>query len=98
MRARLQRQGRGPDCYTGRCGCDSVRALQTLPPVPQIAIYTRSDGIVDWRACVNDDRETDFEVSGTHVGLVFNPAVYGLIAARLAAATSPIGAPIRSAN
>ena len=98
VRARLQRQGRGPDCYTGRCGCDSVRALQTVPPVPQIAIYTRSDGIVDWRACVNDDRETDFEVSGTHVGLVFNPAVYGLIAARLAAATSPIGAPIRSAN
>ena len=47
---------------------------------------------MDWRACVNDDLDTDFEVAGTHVGLVVNPAVYRLIAARLAATAS---APIR---
>jgi triacylglycerol lipase len=85
VRARLRRQGRQPDCYTGHCRCDSVSALQSLPPVPQIAIFTRTDGIVDWRACVNDDPATDFEVPGTHVGLVFNPVVYQLIATRLAA-------------
>ena len=85
VRARIQRQGRPPDCYTGHCGCASVTALQRLPAVPQIAIYTKTDGIVDWRACVNDDSETDFEVSGTHVGLVVNPVVYRLIAIRLAA-------------
>ena len=88
VRERLHRQGRRPDCYTGVCDCDSVSALGTRPPVPQIAIYTKTDGIVDWRACVNEDPDTDFEVSGTHVGLVFNPAVYRLIAARLAA-TAP---------
>jgi len=39
---------------------------------------------VDWRFCINDDPETDCEVIGTHVGLVFNAYVYELIAARLA--------------
>jgi len=39
---------------------------------------------VDWRVCVNDNPATDVEVSGTHVGLVFNPVVYELIARRLA--------------
>ncbi|HEV8440444.1 MAG TPA: alpha/beta fold hydrolase [Methylomirabilota bacterium] len=85
VRARIHRQGRPPDCYTGDCRCESMAALQAQPRVPQIAIYTRSDGIVDWRACVNDDPETDFEVPGTHVGLVVNPSVYRLIAERLAA-------------
>jgi pimeloyl-ACP methyl ester carboxylesterase len=84
VRARLHRQGRRPKCFTTACDCDSVGALGTQLPVPQIAVYTKTDGIVDWRACVNDDPEADFEVSGTHVGLVFNAAVYRLIAARLA--------------
>ncbi len=102
VRARVHRQGRRPDCYTARCGCESVNALRTLPPVPQIAIYTKTDGIVDWRVCVNDDPETDFAVPGTHVGLVFNPVVYRLIAARLAVTAAestrvPGGAPFRSA-
>jgi hypothetical protein len=39
---------------------------------------------VDWRYCRSGDRNTDFEVSGTHVGLVFNPSVYSIIAERLA--------------
>jgi hypothetical protein len=53
--------------------------------IPQIAVYTRSDGIVDWRYCITGDAATDFEVSGTHIGLVVNPAVYRLIATHLAA-------------
>jgi hypothetical protein len=52
--------------------------------VAQTAIYTRSDGIVDWRYCVTGDPEIDCEVSGTHVGLVFNPAVYRILAGRFA--------------
>jgi triacylglycerol lipase len=86
VRARAQRQHKRPDCFTAACGCETVGALQTtLPPgLPQIAVYTRTDGIVDWRMCVNDDPKTDFEVAGTHIGLAFNPAVYRLIARRLA--------------
>ena len=80
-----------PDCYTGSCDCEAVRALRTpLPdPMPQSAIYTKTDGIVDWRVCVSDDPATDVEVAGTHIGLAWNPAVYRTIARHLAAAPSP---------
>jgi hypothetical protein len=57
--------------------------------IPQIAVYTKSDGIVDWRYCLNGAPATDFEVSGTHIGLVVNPAVYRILAAHLAAAGRP---------
>jgi triacylglycerol lipase len=52
--------------------------------VRQTAIYTKSDGVVDWRVCVTDNPADNFEVTGTHVGLAFNPSVYRLIAERLA--------------
>jgi pimeloyl-ACP methyl ester carboxylesterase len=78
-----------PDCYTGSCDCEAVRALRTPPPdpVPQIAIFTKTDGIVDWRVCVNGD-PTDVEVAGTHIGLAWNPAVYRTVAQHLAAVPS----------
>jgi triacylglycerol lipase len=90
VRVRIIREGKGkgqPDCYTGCCACDAVAAVQKPLPdsIRQTAIYTRTDGIVDWRSCVNDDPKTDCEVTGTHVGLVFNAQVYRLIATRLAA-------------
>jgi len=37
---------------------------------------------------VNDDPDTNFEVSGTHVGLAFNPQVYRLIGRYLAGVES----------
>ncbi len=80
-----------PDCYTGRCTCEFVGALRrgSLPScVTETAIYTRSDCVVDWRYCITGDPEVDFEVTGTHIGLVFNPSVYALIAARLSEATA----------
>jgi len=87
VRARILRQNgsRQPDCYTGYCECAAVRSLRQEFPasIPQSAIYTKSDGVVDWRVCLNDDSKTNFEVSGTHVGLVFNASVYRLIAERL---------------
>jgi pimeloyl-ACP methyl ester carboxylesterase len=75
-----------PHCYTGHCGCDAVCHLQSPFPasVRETAIYTKTDGIVDWRVCVTDDPADNFEVTGTHVGLAFNASVYRLIAERLA--------------
>jgi triacylglycerol lipase len=87
VRERIRRQNGHlqPDCYTGYCGCDAVVAVQKDLPetVLQSALYTKSDGIVDWRVCVTDVPATNFEVAGTHVGLVFNASVYSLIAKRL---------------
>ena len=75
-----------PDCYTGQCTCSFLNSLlRDLPPsVAETAIYTLNDGFVDWRYCVTADEANNFEVSGTHIGLPFNPTVYGIIGRRLA--------------
>jgi len=77
-----------PACYTGHCTCAFLDSLRRSMPaaVAETAVYTRSDGVVDWRYCVTNRPEADFSVSGTHVGLAFNPSVYAIIAERLAQA------------
>ena len=79
-----------PDCYTGHCTCDFLDSLQHSMPVSvaETAVYSESDGVVDWRFCKTDRPEADFRVSGTHLGLVFNPSAYSIIAERLAQAAS----------
>jgi hypothetical protein len=54
--------------------------------VPTTAIYTQTDGVVDWRACIEDEGEhrESVEVIGTHTGLGFNVAAIIAIADRLA--------------
>ena len=80
-----------PECYTARCTCEFVSSLvcKMATPVMETAIFTRDDGFVDWRYCKTGDPESDFEVAGTHIGLVFNPAVYTIVASRLAEAQTP---------
>lgn len=84
-RIRAKTNGSQPDCYTGFCDCSAVASLQTEFPasIPNTAIFTKKDGIVDWRYCINDDPTTNVEVQGTHVGLAFNHHVYKIIAERL---------------
>ena len=93
IRQRIQREhGRGvlPDCYTGRCTCDFVDSLKREVPdsMLETAIYTRDDGIVNWRYCMTRKPEVDFEVPGTHIGMAFNPLAYSIVAERLAKAQS----------
>ena len=88
----LEEHGSGvlPTCYTGHCTCEFLCSLRRSVPasILETAIYTRADGIADWRYCVTGNDENDFEVPGTHIGLAFNAAAYGIIAQRLALATS----------
>lgn len=90
VQERLQRTRNRPACFTGECNCPAAAAIKKNIEkiVPCTAIYTKTDGIVDWRNCINDDPQTNFQVLGTHVGLAFNPLVYHLIGLRLAAANS----------
>jgi len=87
----LQEHGDGvlPQCYTGRCTCNFVGSLRRKVPdsVRQTAIYTRSDGVVDWRFCRTEKKGQDFEVAGTHIGMAFNSSAYAVMACRLAQAT-----------
>jgi pimeloyl-ACP methyl ester carboxylesterase len=54
-------------------------------PVPSTAIFSRSDGVVPWRACLDTrgGRHETLEVIGSHVGLGHHPAVLWAIADRL---------------
>jgi pimeloyl-ACP methyl ester carboxylesterase len=89
----LQEHGKGvlPDCYTGRCTCNFLDSLRRKVPgaMVETAIYTRQDGIVDWRYCRTMNPEIDVEVPGTHIGMAFNPTAYTVVAQRLAKACSP---------
>ncbi len=92
VRRRIRRKhGSGvlPHCYTGHCTCDFLNSLRHALPasVTETAVYSEGDGVVDWRYCKTDRAESDFSVSGTHVGLVFNPSVYAVVAERLAKAS-----------
>ena len=78
-----------PDCYTANCTCSFLGSLvDNLPKsVFETAIYTKSDGICDWRVCCTGNPDVDFGVSATHIGLVFNPIVFDVVAHRLARQT-----------
>jgi hypothetical protein len=46
--------------------------------VRAVAIHSRSDGIVDWRSCLDPDAER-IEVNSSHVGMAVNSEVYRLL-------------------
>ncbi|MBO6655939.1 MAG: esterase [Pseudomonadales bacterium] len=63
------------------------RAFHESPNVPVTAVYSRGDGVVHWDACretVEDHHTQNIEVPGSHCGMGFNPAIYYIIADRLA--------------
>ena len=65
------------ECRDGTC-CAEFRSMleEPLEPgMPTLAIYSRSDGIVDWRACL-DPHATCVEVEGSHCGMAVNAKVY----------------------
>ena len=91
----LERHGDAvlPDCYTAGCTCNFLESLVVKLPksVGETAVYTKSDGIVDWKVCRTGNPEVDFEVSATHIGLAFNPIVFDVVAHRLAGKTPSWG-------
>lgn len=53
--------------------------------VPVTAIYSRADGIVNWRACIDpyDNNIEHVEVRANHLSLGFDPQVLRIVAERL---------------
>lgn len=64
------------DCVRGSCAKQSFE--DSRAPLPEgvgfTAIYSRRDGIVDWRACV-DPLARAVEVTASHLGMAFDPRV-----------------------
>jgi len=72
-------------CLSGRCCAESRRLAQAPVPgeVGFVSVYSRSDGIVHWRACLDAEAE-HIEVESSHVGMRLNPAVHRVVVERLA--------------
>jgi pimeloyl-ACP methyl ester carboxylesterase len=69
------------ECADGPC-CAAYRDdLQAPPPraARGVSIYSRSDGIVAWRACLDHFAE-HVEVDSSHSGMSVNRAVYRVLA------------------
>lgn len=61
------------------------RRLGQPLPMPSLAIYTRTDGIVSWESCRSDDPlAINAEVEGSHMIICRYPQVLRLVAERLA--------------
>ena len=66
---------------------DFLAALAAPPRVPVTSIYSRTDGVISWKACVRPDLDS-VEVPGSHVGFAVNPDVYRLLGRLLPAERS----------
>ena len=67
-------------CRDGEC-CERFNAELSAPlaqGIAAMAIYSRSDAIVDWRACLDPHAE-QVEVDSSHCGMSVHPAVYRLL-------------------
>jgi triacylglycerol lipase len=68
------------DCATGDC-CAAFRddMAAALPErVRAVSVYSRSDGIVSWQACL-DPCARHVEVDSSHCGMAVNPGVYRVL-------------------
>lgn len=77
------------DCLLGDC-CAEIREQATAPfpaGVGFVSIYSRSDGVVDWRACQQPAAES-VEVRSSHCGMAVNREVYTAIGRALAPAVA----------
>ena len=84
MLTRLARAGfggmMGADCVAGACARASFEETQRPldPEVGFTAVYSRRDGIVDWKACVDPGAEA-VEVTTSHLGMAFDPVVFDVV-------------------
>jgi len=71
---------------TSRQDKELMARLRRAPEVPTTSIFSRSDGVVAWQACIHDgdqEQTEDIEVDGSHCGLGWNPEVLAIVADRL---------------
>jgi pimeloyl-ACP methyl ester carboxylesterase len=85
----LQRAGfsrfMGVDCTAGECARVMWEEAQQPMPrgLPFTSVYSRRDGIMDWRACL-DPAATHVEVRTSHLGMAIDPGVFDVVTTALA--------------
>jgi len=83
--------GRVPGMFSLRClrgGCCTEFDADLVAPFPRevgyTALYSRTDGVVHWRACLDPGAE-QVEVRASHLGMGLNAEVYAEVGHALAA-------------
>jgi pimeloyl-ACP methyl ester carboxylesterase len=95
MLVRLSRAGfpgvMSEDCVAGSCARQSFEEGRAplADTVDFTAIYSKRDGIVDWRACI-DPLATPLEVRASHVGMAVDPRVIAAVTQALRRAPSVV--------
>jgi len=70
-------------CMSENCECGLRMSEKTEEHVPTTVIYSRTDGVVHWSACIDysgSPMVENVEVMASHVGMGFNADVYRIIA------------------
>jgi triacylglycerol lipase len=77
----------GRDCTSGDCARLSWEQAQGPldPGVAFTSVFSRRDGVVDWRSCLDPAART-VEVSTSHLGMAVDPVVLDIVSATLAQA------------
>jgi pimeloyl-ACP methyl ester carboxylesterase len=78
-------------CLRGAC-CEPFRTdlLHDFPPdVRYVSVYSRSDGIVDWHACLDGAADELVEIRASHCGMAVSVQAYEQVARALAAFGEP---------
>jgi triacylglycerol lipase len=73
-------------CLRGAC-CNGFRtdlAASFPEEVRYVSVYSRSDGIVDWHACLDPAADEQAEVTASHCGMALNREAYEVLARALA--------------
>ena len=79
-------RARRDTCLSAHCGCRFSHDYARLLPFDGVrltSIYSKGDGVVHWQCQVIPHAEC-VEVTGSHVGLIFNRKVYRAVAGALA--------------
>jgi triacylglycerol lipase len=71
-------------CLDGDCCAPFWKDLAAPLPrgVGSVSVYSRTDGIVDWRACLAPGAD-HVEVAGSHIGMAVNPSAWRAVAGAL---------------
>jgi triacylglycerol lipase len=72
-------------CLEGECCAKFWEQLAAPCPegVGFVSVYSRSDGVVDWRACLDPCADEHVEIAASHCGMAVNPAAWRAVASAL---------------
>ena len=72
-------------CLDGDCCASFWEDLaRPLPDgLPLVSVYSKSDGVVDWRSCLDPDATDLVEISASHCGMAVSRGAWRAVAAAL---------------